>query len=229
MTEQLTILDLAHEPTTAQPTKSSTPRCRMCARPARWLAQQQEHAAYCAGRACSNRERICQQCDKPFTVRADGAGNKYCSVSCKEIGYHPATITAATCAWCPKPRPRDGQRRAGRWPYICQDCLDPIRHLIDRLKKHNVPHQRARQLLHQPGCEICGINLIERIRNTATGRLTSRLVVDHDHDCCPGEYSCGRCVRGLLCNRCNTAAGMLCDQSQVAQALAAYLDRWFSR
>jgi hypothetical protein len=27
--------------------------------------------------------------------------------------------------------------------------------------------------------------------------------VDHDHTCCPGEYTCGKCVRGLLCDDCN--------------------------
>lgn len=29
------------------------------------------------------------------------------------------------------------------------------------------------------------------------------LDVDHDHDCCPGTYSCGKCIRGLLCRSCN--------------------------
>jgi hypothetical protein len=26
-----------------------------------------------------------------------------------------------------------------------------------------------------------------------------RLAVDHDHACCPGPESCGKCVRGLVC------------------------------
>lgn len=42
-------------------------------------------------------------------------------------------------------------------------------------------------------CAIC---------QRATGKAR-RLAVDHDHSCCPGPTSCGRCVRGLLCSPCN--------------------------
>lgn len=43
------------------------------------------------------------------------------------------------------------------------------------------------------GCEICG-NKPER-----------NLHVDHNHSCCNGAKSCGKCVRGIICNRCNMA------------------------
>lgn len=38
--------------------------------------------------------------------------------------------------------------------------------------------------------------------NLAGGK-SRRLAVDHDHKCCPGSTSCGKCARGLLCSPCN--------------------------
>lgn len=48
-------------------------------------------------------------------------------------------------------------------------------------------------------CAICG-NENTNVR---------RLALDHDHKCCPGIGSCGKCVRDLLCNTCNTFVGWL--------------------
>ena len=53
----------------------------------------------------------------------------------------------------------------------------------------------------------------------------ARLAVDHDHACCPGAKSCGKCVRGLLCVRCNRATGLLKDSAENAGRLFAYLTR----
>jgi Recombination endonuclease VII len=52
----------------------------------------------------------------------------------------------------------------------------------------------------------------------------SSACVDHDHDCCPGMRSCGACVRGLLCSRCNSAIGFFNDNPAALRAAAAYLE-----
>lgn len=49
--------------------------------------------------------------------------------------------------------------------------------------------------------------------------------VDHDHRCCPGQLTCGKCVRGLLCVTCNHLLGMATDNPEILLAAAVYLDR----
>ena len=51
-----------------------------------------------------------------------------------------------------------------------------------------------------------------------------RLVIDHDHACCPGTRSCGKCVRGLLCNWCNRLLGMAFDNPAILAGAIQYLD-----
>jgi hypothetical protein len=76
-----------------------------------------------------------------------------------------------------------------------------------------------RMLANQDGhCAACPAT--ER----TVGRVR-RLCVDHARSCCPRTKSCGKCVRGLLCNPCNRALGLLMDNEETLSQLIAYLKR----
>jgi len=74
------------------------------------------------------------------------------------------------------------------------------RRLMQRFKR--TPEWYEQALVEQDGhCALC-----------ATVPEKRRLHVDHDHACCPcvgTRYTCGDCVRGLLCDKCNTRLGYL--------------------
>ena len=53
-----------------------------------------------------------------------------------------------------------------------------------------------------------------------------RLQVDHDHQCCPGRNSCGKCVRGLVCQTCNQNLHFYRDDPALVGRGVAYLERW---
>lgn len=64
------------------------------------------------------------------------------------------------------------------------------------------------------GCAIC---------HKKPSELSRELAVDHDHACCSGSRSCGGCIRGLLCNSCNTVLGHLRDDIDLMQKAINYL------
>jgi hypothetical protein len=49
--------------------------------------------------------------------------------------------------------------------------------------------------------------------------------IDHDHRCCTGRRSCGQCVRGLLCHKCNFGLSGFRDDPALLRAAAVYLER----
>lgn len=47
--------------------------------------------------------------------------------------------------------------------------------------------------------------------------------VDHDHACCDRNRGCSKCVRGLLCHRCNVGISFFDGAPQRVQQTAEYL------
>ena len=50
-----------------------------------------------------------------------------------------------------------------------------------------------------------------------------RPCVDHDHQCCQEEITCGNCRRKILCINCNTALGQVNDDTQILQRMIDYI------
>lgn len=65
------------------------------------------------------------------------------------------------------------------------------------------------------GARLCGIC------DSPSGERNHH--VDHDHECCLGEKSCGKCVRGVLCYPCNAGLGYFQDSTVLLQRAINYL------
>jgi hypothetical protein len=85
-----------------------------------------------------------------------------------------------------------------------------------RLMRFGITAEQYAELLESQGggCALCG----------ATPKPGKDLAIDHDHNCCPGRKSCGKCIRGVLCDKHNLALGFFSDVGQL-QAAIEYLQR----
>lgn len=81
-------------------------------------------------------------------------------------------------------------------------------------RTYNLPKELFIAMLEAQdyNCAICGSDNGRRF-----------LEVDHDHACCPGKYSCGECIRGLLCNKCNSALAFINDDLGILECIKSYL------
>lgn len=97
----------------------------------------------------------------------------------------------------------------------CKECMPIIGH-IQNLKKYGLSRDAYVDLEKSQNnvCKICG----------EEEKYNKRLSVDHDHRCCPGIKSCGKCIRGLLCSRCNKVLGQINDNKDLLQKMINYLN-----
>ena len=64
-------------------------------------------------------------------------------------------------------------------------------------------------------CKICEVD--------SPGWKYKYFQVDHNHACCSGKKTCGKCVRGLLCHKCNTGLGQFQDSIELMEKAIQYL------
>lgn len=124
----------------------------------------------------------------------------------------------------------------------CRACYDATRNASPegRAKKHRIHakwyrSRKGREWVFRRGLRGFGVT-VERYEEMLVaqdgkcaicggGPGRRRFDIDHDHSCCPGDKSCGRCVRGLLCAKCNVGLGSFRDSAAIVDSAATYLRR----
>lgn len=113
---------------------------------------------------------------------------------------HPETYQAGKKAWT-KAHPEKVSEAQTRWLRSDPEHASWVWRRASMLHKYGLTEESYKALLARQGgrCAIC--------KRTPEEIGVKFLAVDHDHRCCPRQRTCGRCVRGLLCARCNMYLG----------------------
>src|SRR5687768_2026711 len=121
--------------------------------------------------------------------------------SCKDCGSGTRKLSSPgpRCATCHRNR---------------RNALSLTRRLTYVAKQYNLTGERYLRLYNrfEGLCWIC--------------RYRKGRQVDHDHKCCKGKTSCGKCVRGILCGPCNKFLGFIRDNQEVLHNGMVYLTEY---
>lgn len=107
-----------------------------------------------------------------------------------------------TCSTCGQRKPfEDFQKFLKRGKVVrfirCKQCASsPEQKVKHRDRKYSLEPGEWERMFEAQGraCKICCSDSPGHKNGWQT---------DHDHACCPGQGSCGQCVRGILCHWCN--------------------------
>lgn len=177
----------------------------------------------------SKHQGSCQECGKQISIQ-----RRYCSSECRETNTYKRSLNVRstgnlkTCSICRKTKDlsRFGFNRNTKDGYMrqCSSCNSSrVKEYIKKADwkgrkaylEHGLSESQYFSMLEKQkySCKVCS--------NEFSDKLLP--VVDHDHLCCSGSWSCGKCVRGILCNGCNSALGFIRDSIDTAENLVVYL------
>lgn len=110
--------------------------------------------------------------------------------------------------------PRKYSERNRQWRVDNYEKHRRLNHGYRLRASYGISQEERDSLVAQQGgrCAICN-------------RVPKRLVVDHDHTCCPGRETCGECRRGLLCDTCNARLPYV-EDDDIRTACVDYLRRY---
>lgn len=154
---------------------------------------------------------------KGDTLIRDELGRKECRSCCEwldesEFGFSKRALDGfrPVCRTCRSAQVREYQRglspgeKKRRW-------------IWRRYRK--TPQWFDQTLKSQGGrCAVCGVD----------DPGTRGWAVDHDHRCCSApqpETTCGTCIRGIVCTRCNLTLGQVDDSPELLNKMIDYLGK----
>ena len=160
------------------------------------------------------RERFCKTCDAKFIAKYNG--EKYCSESCREIGYEERKAANRESARKRYYENKQPQQLNCEWCGSSFESYTKVKYCSNNCRKEKATHSRRlnvydlsqdeyESLLVRSGgvCEICREKEFEHI--------------DHCH--VTGN------VRGLLCQQCNHGLGNFQDRVAVLNRASEYLSK----
>lgn len=180
---------------------------RYCGSRCRILATKQRRRIR-TGAFIAGTERECLECRSKFLAMFNR--HAYCKDSCASAAYQRRVggTKNRNCEICNTEfTPNSSMHR------LCSKACIRVRQRHQRLAAmYGLTAEAYEELLsRQGGCAIC------------QAKESDRWAVDHDHSCCNGDITCGKCIRGILCFPCNQALGLLKDSPENLKRALSYL------
>jgi hypothetical protein len=166
--------------------------------------------------------KICWRCRELLMIESFGwrtdkqKGRRAACLACEDPN---GTKRCHNCLEI-KPKSEFSYRKSGKydhWQADCKTCQKIFMRKYRLLVNYGLTPEDYEVLLgKQDGCcAICaGVPAVDDV-----------LRVDHDHDCCSGDKTCGKCIRGLLCDLCNRGLGYFQDDAVKLRTAIQYLER----
>lgn len=89
-------------------------------------------------------------------------------------------------------------------PIFCVSCATKYKPFAKRWVQHGVSRSTIIEWLRAPVCYWCHESI-----NLEAFSSSKSVNLDHNHNCCPGAFGCGKCYRGLVHPRCNLVIGVI--------------------
>lgn len=128
------------------------------------------------------------------------------------------------CGYDPRCKKCRHERRVERRTENHND-LKHKENFLWRIPKYGISPTTFLKLLEEQS-GVCFLCEEPETKINKSGQVRA-LSIDHDHRCCPGGKSCGKCIRGLLCHECNLFLGKIEMKPKLIEKfnLGSYVNR----